>query len=135
MSRFLMLLGIGIFAAAIAPDISRAQTAQNAGASVPEAQYSVMNPWAEVDPTPVRGISPRLDNLAGKKIGIFANFKRAAMPMADSVEKRLKAMYPTIQTSIFHSTDPNVTETETKRREEFIAWIKSVDGVITLVGD
>jgi hypothetical protein len=135
MRRFLMLFGIGIFAVAIAPGLSRAQTPKSAGTSMSEAQYSVMNPWAEVDPTPVRGISPRLDGLAGKKIGIFANFKRAAMPMAESVEKRLKSMYPTIQTSIFHSTDPNVTETETKRREEFIAWIKSVDGVITLVGD
>jgi hypothetical protein len=135
MSRFLMLLGIVIFAAAIVQDISRAQTAQKTGAKGPEAQYSVMNPWAEVDPTPVRGISPRLDGLAGKKVGIFANFKRAAMPMAESVEKRLKSMYPTIQVSIFHSTDPNVTETETKRREEFIAWIQSVDGVISLVGD
>ncbi len=135
MHRLLMFLGVAILAAVIAPDISRAQAAKSAGAKSTEAQYAVMNPWAEVDPIPLRGISPRLDALAGKKIGIFANFKRAAMPMAESVEKRLKSMYPTIQSSIFHSTDANVTETETKRRDEFVSWIKSVDGVITLVGD
>jgi hypothetical protein len=135
MRRLSMLLGIAFLAAVIAPGIARAQAAKSAGAKVPEARYAVMNPWAEVDPIPLRGISPRLDTLAGKKIGVFANFKRAAMPMADSVEKRLKSMYPTIQTSIFHSTDANVTETETKRREEFVAWIKSVDGIVSLVGD
>ena len=134
MRRFLMLLGIGILAAVIAPDLSKAQ-AQKTPAAKSEAQYSVLNPWAEVDPIPLRGISPRLDNLAGKKIGLFANFKRAAVPMAESVEKRLKSMYPNIQTSLFHSTDPNVTETETKRRDEFTAWVKSVDGVIAMVGD
>ncbi len=134
MRRILMLLGIGILAAA-APDLSKAQAPKTSAAKSPEAQYPVLNPWAEVDPIPLRGISARLDNLAGKKIGLFANFKRAAVPMAESVEKRLKSMYPTIQTSLFHSTDPNVTETETKRRDEFAAWVKSVDGVIAMVGD
>ena len=45
------------------------------------AQYEVLSPWAEVDPIPLRGISPRVDTLAGKKIGLFANFKRAAKPI------------------------------------------------------
>jgi hypothetical protein len=130
-----MLLGIGILAVIATVGISTAQTAKSPNAKVAETQYSVLNPWAEVDPIPLRGISPRLQTLAGKKIGLFANFKRASVPIAESVGKRLKSMYPDIQTNLFHSTDPNVTETETKRREEFIAWIKSVDGVVAVVGD
>ncbi len=98
-------------------------------------QYEVLSPWAEVDPKPVRGISARLDTLAGKKIGLFANFKRAARPIAETIEKRLKAQYPDIQTSLFHSTLPNVTETETVNKEKFTAWAKGVNAVVAVVGD
>ncbi len=104
-------------------------------AAQPEAQFKVLNPWAEVDPVQPRGISPRLSTLAGKKIGLFANFKRASRPVQVSVEKRLKSMYPDIQTSLWDSRGANVVETETKNREKFIAWVKSVDAVILAVGD
>jgi hypothetical protein len=98
-------------------------------------QYEVLSPWAEVDPIPLRGILPRLDTLAGKKIGLFANFKRAARPIIAEVEKKLKAKYPDIQTSLFDSTLPNVTETETVNKEKFTAWAKGVDAVVGAVGD
>ena len=51
-------------------------------------QYEVLSPWAEVDPVPPRGLSPRLDTLAGKKIGLFVNTKRAAKPMAAAIAKQ-----------------------------------------------
>jgi hypothetical protein len=98
-------------------------------------QFKVLNPWAEVDPMPPRGISARLDALAGKKIGLFANFKRASRPILASVEKRLKTMYPDIETSLFDSRGANVIESETKNREQFAAWAKGVDAVILAVGD
>ncbi len=99
------------------------------------AQLEVLSPWAEVDPMPVRGISPRVDTLAGKKVGLFANFKRAARPMAAAIEKRLKARYPDIQTSLFDSKLPNVTETETVNKEKFTAWAKEMDAVVAVVAD
>jgi hypothetical protein len=100
-----------------------------------ETQYEVLSPWADVDPIPVRGISPRLDSLDGKKIGLFANFKRAAVPIATEVEKRLKERYPNIEITLFHSTLPNVDESETVNREKFTAWAKGVDAVVGMVGD
>jgi hypothetical protein len=42
--------------------------------TAPESLYEVLSPWAEVDAASLRGISPRLDSLAGKKIGIFAKY-------------------------------------------------------------
>jgi hypothetical protein len=135
MRRFLMALTIGILAVVAAQNISNAQTAKNSTLKVSESQYEVLNPWAEADPIPLRGISPRIESLAGKKIGLFANFKRAARPIASSIEKRLGSMYPDISTSLFDSRLPNVTETETKNRDKFIAWIKSVDAIIAVVGD
>jgi len=44
-------------------------------------------------------------------------------------------MYPDSQTSLWDSRGANVVETETKNREKFIAWVKSVDAVILAVGD
>ena len=102
---------------------------------VSESLYEVLSPWAEVDPIPVRGISPRVDTLAGKKIGLFANFKRAAKPIQEVVEKRLKERFPDCETSLFDSTLPNVTETETENLEKFTAWAKETDAVIAAVGD
>jgi hypothetical protein len=97
--------------------------------------YEVINPWAEVDPIPLLGISPRLDTLAGKKIGLFANFKRAAKPMLAEVEKTLKARFPGIQTSLYDSRAPNVDESETANRAGFADWAKGVDAVVAAVGD
>ena len=100
-----------------------------------ESQYEVLSPWAEVDPIPLRGISPRVDTLAGKKIGLFANYKRAALPIAQSIEKKLNTMFPESETRIYHSTQWNVIESETENRDKVTAWAKGVDAVILDVGD
>jgi hypothetical protein len=76
-----------------------------------------------------------VDTLAGKKIGLFANFKRAARPMAAEVEKQLKQKFPTSQFVLFDSRLPNVTETETVNKEKFAAWAKEMDAVVAMVGD
>jgi hypothetical protein len=99
------------------------------------ARYEVLSPWAEVDPVPLRGLSPRIDSLAGKKIGIFANYKRAALPVAAAIEKELKTLYPSSETVLFHSSEWNVTEVETADRERFTAWAKGVDAVVGVIGD
>jgi hypothetical protein len=135
MNKFLKTFFTGILAAAVALGLSTAQAAGSAEAKKQDIQFEVLSPWADADPIPVRGISPRLDSLAGKKIGLFVNSKRAAMPISKSVDKKLKEMYPDIQTIVFHSTEPNVNEIETKNRENFTAWVKDVDAVIALVGD
>ena len=98
-------------------------------------EYEVLSPWADIDPIPLRGINPRLDTLAGKKIGLFANFKRAAMPIATKIEKRLKERFPNIETSLYHSTAANVDESVEKDAAKFEAWAKGVDAVIAVVAD
>ena len=129
--KFLGVLGIFVAMTAMQGP-SRALLAQ----TEPETQYEVLNPWAEVDPIPLKGLSaPRVDNLAGKKIGLFVNYKRAARPIAESVERRLKAMYPDSQISYFISTEWNVSVVETKNKDKFAAWAKGVNAVILSVGD
>jgi hypothetical protein len=131
MPRFRFLLLLGISAAMMAAQGSAKVLFAQDGS---ESKYEVLNPWAEVDPIPLRGISPRLDNLAGKKIGLFVNYKRAARPIALSVERRLKTMYPGSEPQFFYSLQWNVSEIETNR-DKFASWIKGVDAVIFSVGD
>jgi hypothetical protein len=56
--------------------------------------YEILSPWAEADPVPLSGISPRLEDMTGKKIGLFCNSKRAARLMLTSIENRLKERFP-----------------------------------------
>ena len=100
------------------------------------AQYEVLNPWAEVDPIPLKGLTaPRVDTLAGKKIGLFVNYKRAALPSAQAVEKQLKAKFPNAEFSTYHSRDWNVNVAETNDRDKFEAWVKSQDALVATIGD
>jgi hypothetical protein len=131
MQKFILALILGASVVMAGQNPAKPQADKNA----PALQFEVLNPWAEVDPIPPRGISTRLNTLAGKKIGLFANFKRAAHPIAVSLEKRLKTMYPDCETSLFDSRGSNVVESETKNRDRFIAWVKGVDAVILAVGD
>ena len=124
-----LILGASVVLAGQNPSI-----AQSAG-NISDPQFKVLNPWAEVDPITPRGISPRLNTLVGKKIGLFANFKRASRPIVAEVEKHLKAMYPGSETRLFDSQGANVVETETANREQFISWMKEVDAVVLAVGD
>lgn len=133
MHRFcsLCILGVFVLLAAAPQAPSNKLFAQD----LSENQYEVLSPWAEADPKPLKGISPRLDNLSGKKIGLFANYKRAALPIAGSLQKRLRTMYPDSEVSIYHSDRWNVTEIETDNGDKFKKWVQENDAVILSVGD
>ena len=100
-----------------------------------DIQYEVLSPWAVVDPIPLRGSAPRLDSLGGKTIGLFKNFKRAAAPILEVVERELQAKYPTAKFVWFNSDAANVLETETENKEKFEEWAKGIDAAVTSVGD
>ncbi|HVN97345.1 MAG TPA: hypothetical protein VMT62_13030 [Syntrophorhabdaceae bacterium] len=97
--------------------------------------YEVLSPWAEAGPVPVKGITPRLKDLAGKHVGLFANTKRAANLILSAVEGRIKQNFPTVTTSWYASSEPNVPEKESKNGARFETWVKGVDAVILAVGD
>jgi len=100
------------------------------------ANYEVLSPWAEADPVPARGITPRLDSLAGKKIGLVANAKRASKPILEVVERLLKERFPTSHIS-WYCTQFAVgpAEVDTANRAKYEDWLKGVDAVVAAVGD
>jgi len=97
--------------------------------------YEVLSPWAEADPIPLKGLSPRLDKLEGKKIGLLCNNKRAAPLILETTEKLLKQKYPTTTVSWFYARSFSVSSLEKDRENEFKDWLNGVDAVIAAVGD
>jgi hypothetical protein len=98
-------------------------------------QYEVMNPWADADPISLRGISPRVESLTGKKIGLFGNYKRAARPTLQAVERKLRERFPTTQFDWYSVSEMNVPEVETNQRRQFEHWLNGVDAVVSAFGD
>jgi hypothetical protein len=98
-------------------------------------EYEVLSPWAEADPIPSRGIAPRVTDLAGKKIGLLRNTKRAALPIMNVVERRLKEKFPTAGFTEFANLRPNEAIIEQDAKVEFEDWLKGVDAVVATFGD
>jgi hypothetical protein len=95
--------------------------------------YEVLRPWADADPIPLKGLTaPRVTDLAGKRIGMFINDKRAAPPIRVVLERKLKERFPTCETSWFNSHGLMVQGKGGPTLEE---WVKTVDAVILAVGD
>ena len=100
-------------------------------------QYEVLSPWAEVDPIPFRGLTaPRLTDLAGKKIGLFASSKPISKRIMTVVEKKLKERFPTSETSWYVGEGSwAVLQIDTQNKERYKEWVNGVDAVIAAVGD
>jgi hypothetical protein len=99
------------------------------------AQLEVLSPWSETDPVTIGSPADRLDSLAGKKIGLFCNYKRSAGPMLATVEQWLQQQFPDIELSTYHQQAPSVPEMESTASEQFVDWIDEMDGVVLAVGD
>jgi len=113
------------------------------------SQYEALSPWAEAEPIPLRGISPRLSGLADKKIGLFTlTYKHASARVNSVVEKKLKERFPTVQFSYFERSRGADIDIGQGRKGEFMDpaqdskdlasfedWIKGVDAVVGAVGD
>jgi hypothetical protein len=112
------------------------------------SKFEVLSPWAEADPVPLNGISPRLNDLNGKKIGLFHHTKPAGPCITAEVERKLKGRFPAAEFSYFrmssiadleNNKDRAVAEGDSLQYNREIAmfpeWVKGVDAVVGAVGD
>ena len=97
--------------------------------------YEVLSPWADVDPVPLRGITPRTKDLAGKTIGLFLNEKRAAHLTLSAFETELLERFPSATTSWYKCTGHNIPEALTEGKARFETWVAGVDAVVLSVAD
>ena len=98
------------------------------------SQYEILSPWADADPIPLRGISPRLADLEGKRIGLFINTKVAARPIMTVLEKKLKDRLPNSEFSQFVFYWSREID-DSGDGAEFAEWVKGVDAVVAAIGD
>lgn len=99
-------------------------------------QYTVLSPWAASEAQQPRPLSPRLDTLAGKTIGLYAHFKGHALKILDEVEAALRARYPDIKFKRYQYLK-EITEIidDPVYSREAAEWCASCDGIITAYGD
>lgn len=96
--------------------------------------YETLSPWADVDPTPLAGINPRLGDLKGKRIGLFHNNKPSGEPMLSIVQDELGTRFEGMAFERFgRRVSAPVAETTDRGRYE--EWVKGVDAVVLAVGD
>ena len=97
--------------------------------------FEVLSPWAEADPIQWRGISKRVSDLSGKKIGLLVNSKRTAEPTLKAVEARLRKRYPDSSFSYFFNLKANEIAIATNKKADFEKWLDELDTVINSYGD
>jgi hypothetical protein len=102
-----------------------------------DATFDVLSPWAETDPLPLHGITPRVTDLRGKRIGLYSNYKRAALPIQKAVEAELRARYGSeIHIARFEQQGSQDIGSSDDEGPRFAEWLeKEVDTVIVAVGD
>lgn len=99
-------------------------------------QYTVLSPWAASEARQPRGLSPRLDTLAGKTIGLYAHFKGHAILILDEMAKQLSKQFPDLKFDHFQYTK-EITEIidDPEYAPKAAAWAAGVDAVICAYGD
>lgn len=98
--------------------------------------FEVLCPWAEVDPIPLKGNSPRVTDLNGKTVGLFAYFKEWGPVIMREVEQQLKAKFPTAKYSHFqYPKHIKEIANDPEYKDKFEEWVKEVDTVVSGYGD
>jgi len=98
-------------------------------------QYEVRNPWGEAVPMTLRGLSPRIGELAGKTIGLFAaHAKIASRPIMEVVERKLLEREPSLKFSWF-LFEQNLNVADTEDNERLAEWSRGIDAAVAAVGD
>jgi hypothetical protein len=87
MKKLLQCSAVGLLF--ILPGLSAAQAPEQS------VTLEVMNPRAEIPPPPMFPLTPRVKELAGKRIGIYWIGKAGGDNFWDNVEVLLKEKYPT----------------------------------------
>ena len=98
-------------------------------------KYTVLSPWAEVDQSQLYGLSPRLDTLNGKTVGMFGDFMKIATYMLKVVEKHIREKYPEANFSYYeYTTETTDIAKDGAELPKFNAWLETVDCVLVFYG-
>lgn len=98
--------------------------------------YAVLSPWAQSDYLKKNPISPRLSDLVGKTIGLYASFKEYHPFFMRELERQMTAMFPNTKFSHYtYIVDAKEIRDDPVNYEDFKAWLSTVDAVIGVGAD
>jgi hypothetical protein len=96
-----------------------------------EVTLELLNPMGVIEPPQTLGLTPRISDLAGKKIALLHNNKPGVTNLYAALEEQLKQKYPGI--TISRENKPgSITQ---PREEEFQKIAKECDAFIYAIGD
>ncbi len=97
---------------------------------------NVLSPWAEQSNPSSSGLSPRLDTIDGKTIGMFSHFKLHAPLMLKVLAEILQEKYPSAKfVHLQYPKDSTEIVNDPEFEPIFKKWLSGVDGVISAFGD
>ncbi len=91
-------------------------------------ELELLNPRGEIEPPPVFAPTPRVKDLAGKKIGLYSNGKPGMDNFYAVLEELLKNKYPTATIKLLRGAFEI-------RDDEAKAWLPEIDTFVYAVGD
>ncbi|MFB6353072.1 MAG: hypothetical protein ABEJ92_03205 [Halobacteriales archaeon] len=94
----------------------------------------LIDPASQRDEVDQEPLVPRVDSLAGKRIGLYDNGKPAAEPLLTAVKEKLEAKYPDATFSWFHVEHLNQIKNDDVQAD-VKEWAKDVDTAIGAIGD
>ncbi len=101
-----------------------------------EPKYTVLSPFAKSNYLKKNPISPRLDSIEGKTIGLFAAFKEYHPYVTQELERQLAARYPDLRFSQYvYKLDTTELRLDKQNYEGFKQWLAGVDAVIGVGAD
>lgn len=89
MKKLMTCFIVGMF---VVPFLVAAGTQEQSGSVTLE----VMNPRSDLEPPPIFPLTPRVQELSGKKVGIYWLGKAGGDNFFDAFERVLKEKYPTV---------------------------------------
>ncbi len=91
-------------------------------------KLELLNPRGEIEPTPVYTPSPRIKDLAGKRIGLYSNSKPGMDNFYAALQELLKKKYPATTTKILKGSFEI-------RDDDAESFTSDIDAFIYAVGD
>ncbi len=104
MKRLRKYLPVAVLLGSLLP-LSAVKSAQTP-AKPERITLELMNPMGVIEPPATLGISPRVGDLAGKRIALMHNNKPGASNLLDALQKLLSQRFPTASFVRGYETDP-----------------------------
>jgi hypothetical protein len=91
-------------------------------------ELELLNPCGEIEPANTYALTPRIGDLAGKRVGLYWNGKPGIDNFFTVIEENLKKRFPDVNTTLLRGA-MEITDKDVQ------TWAPQIDTFIYAVGD